>query len=64
MEKKMLELQNSMPSMILHSLDERLPKGYIKMQGNRENVEEIKIESRIIIIHHFKIHIIEVSILH
>jgi hypothetical protein len=42
----MLELQNSMSSMILHALDERLPKGDIKMQGNHENVEEIKIESQ------------------
>jgi hypothetical protein len=41
----MLELQNSMSSMILHTLDERLPKGDIKMQGNHENVEEINIES-------------------
>jgi hypothetical protein len=31
--------------MILHTLDERLSKGYIKMQGNHENVEEINIES-------------------
>jgi hypothetical protein len=45
MEKKMLELQNSMSSMILHALDERLPIGDIKMQGNHENVVEIKIES-------------------
>jgi hypothetical protein len=41
----MLELQNSMSSMILHAQDERLPKGDIKIQGNQENREEIKIES-------------------
>jgi hypothetical protein len=45
MENKMLELKNSMSSMILHALDERLPKGDIKLQGNHENVEEINIES-------------------
>jgi hypothetical protein len=46
MEKKMLELQNFMSSMILHTLYERIPKGDIKMQGNYENVEEINIESQ------------------
>jgi hypothetical protein len=35
----MNELQNSMSSMIFHALDERLPKGDIKMQGNHENKE-------------------------
>jgi hypothetical protein len=43
--KKMEQLQNSMSSMILHTLDERFPKGDIKMQGNHENVENINIES-------------------
>jgi len=42
MEKKMLELKISMSSMILHALDERLPKEDIKLQGNHENIEEIK----------------------
>jgi hypothetical protein len=45
-EKKMLELQKSMSSMILHALDERVPKGDIKVQGNHENIEEIRIESQ------------------
>jgi hypothetical protein len=36
----MEQLQNSMSSMILHTLDERFPKGDIKTQGNHENVEE------------------------
>jgi len=35
---KMLELRNYMSSMILYSLDKRLSKGDIKMQGNHENV--------------------------
>jgi hypothetical protein len=42
MEKKMLELKIFMSSMILDALDERLPKGDIKMKGNHENVEEIQ----------------------
>jgi hypothetical protein len=46
MENKRLELKNYMPSMILHDLYERLPKGDIKMKGKHENVEEIKIESQ------------------
>jgi hypothetical protein len=46
MENNMLELQNSMSSMILHSLHERLPIGYIKMQGNHESIEEINIDSQ------------------
>jgi hypothetical protein len=44
MENKMLELKNSMSSMILHALDERIHKGDIKMKGNHENVEEINIK--------------------
>jgi len=35
--KSMKELQNSMSSMIFHVLDERIPKGDIKWQGNHEN---------------------------
>jgi hypothetical protein len=42
MDKMMQQLQNS----ILHTMDERFPKGDIKTQGNHENVEEIKIESQ------------------
>jgi hypothetical protein len=33
----MKELQNSFSSMIFQALDERLPKGDIKMQGTNEN---------------------------
>jgi hypothetical protein len=33
----MKELKNSMSSMIFHGLDERIPKGDIKMKGNNEN---------------------------
>lgn len=44
MEKKIEELQKSMSTMFLQSPYERLHKGYIKMQENNENVEEIKIE--------------------
>jgi len=46
MEKKMLELQNFMSSVIFHVVDERLHKGDIKLQGNHENIEEINIESQ------------------
>jgi hypothetical protein len=46
MENKMLEMKKFISSLILHTLDERLPKGYIKLKGNHENVEEIKIESQ------------------
>jgi hypothetical protein len=35
-----------MSFMILHTINGILPKGDIKMQGNIENVEEIKIESQ------------------
>jgi hypothetical protein len=45
-KNNMLELQNSISSIILHTLNERLPKGDIKMKGNHENVEEINIESQ------------------
>jgi len=45
MEKKMLEFQNSMSSTILHVLYYIIPKGDIKMKGNHDNEEEIKIES-------------------
>jgi hypothetical protein len=44
MDEKMEDLKNSMSVIFLHTLDERLPKGDIKTQGNNENVEEIKIE--------------------
>jgi hypothetical protein len=40
MDKRMEQLQNS----ILHTLDERLPKGDIKMQGNHENKENNSVE--------------------
>jgi hypothetical protein len=41
-KNKILELQNSM---ILHDIDERLPKEDIKVHRNHENVDEIKMES-------------------
>jgi hypothetical protein len=44
-EMIMKEFKKSMYDMFLHTLKERLPKGYKKMQGNHENIEEIKIES-------------------
>jgi hypothetical protein len=44
-ENKMEELKIFMYHMLLHTLDERLPKGDNKMQEKHENVEEIKIES-------------------
>jgi hypothetical protein len=68
--------------MLLHTLDERFPKGDIVMQGNHENrekkivepqshmgkiltnVENMNIESQIMIIHHSKIHIIRGSTRH
>jgi hypothetical protein len=34
--KYIKELKNSLSSMIFHSLYDRLPKGYIKMQGTHE----------------------------
>jgi hypothetical protein len=45
MENSLVELKQSMYDMFLHNLHERLPKGDNKMQGNHENVEEIKIKS-------------------
>jgi hypothetical protein len=39
MYEKVEPLQNSMPSMILYTLDEGLPKCGIGMQGNHENIE-------------------------
>jgi hypothetical protein len=46
MDKKMEQLQNSMLTMILHTLNERFSKEDIWMQGNHENVDNIKIESQ------------------
>jgi hypothetical protein len=46
MENKMLELKIFMYYVILHALDERLLIRDIKMQCNRENIEEINIESQ------------------
>jgi hypothetical protein len=43
MENKMEELKKSMSEMLLHTLDDKLPKGDNNMQGIHENVEEIKI---------------------
>jgi hypothetical protein len=43
-QKSMKELQNSMSSMIFHDLDERLPKGDIKMQVTHENKGSIHVE--------------------
>jgi hypothetical protein len=40
----MKEMQNSMSSMIFQALDERLPKGDIKMQGTHENKCSIHVE--------------------
>jgi hypothetical protein len=45
MNEKMKQLKNSMSSMILHTLDERFPKGDIKTQENHENLQNVKIES-------------------
>jgi hypothetical protein len=38
------DLQNSMETMLLHTLDERFPKGDIGMQGNHENKENKIVE--------------------
>jgi hypothetical protein len=40
----MKKMQNSMSSMIFQDLDERFPKGYIKMQGTHENKGSIHVE--------------------
>jgi hypothetical protein len=40
METNMLEMKTFMSSMILHELDETLPKGDIKMQGNKDCILE------------------------
>jgi hypothetical protein len=38
-EKKMEEWKNLMYDVLLHTLDDRLPKGDNKIQGNHENLE-------------------------
>ena len=38
-EKKMEEWKHFMYDVLLHTLDDRLPKGDNKIQGNRENLE-------------------------
>jgi gas vesicle protein len=43
-QKTMKELQNCMSSMMFQALDERLPKGDIKMQGTHENKGSIHVE--------------------
>jgi hypothetical protein len=43
-QKSMKELENSMSSMIFQALDEKLPKGDIKMQGTHENKGSIHVE--------------------
>jgi hypothetical protein len=40
----MKEMQKSISSMIFQALDERFPKGYIKMQGTHENKSSIHVE--------------------
>jgi hypothetical protein len=44
-DKKMENLQNSMSTIILHTLDEIFPKVDIKMQGKHENVKDIRTDS-------------------
>jgi hypothetical protein len=39
-----IPLQNSMETMLLHTLDERFPKCDIRMQGNHENREKKIVE--------------------
>jgi hypothetical protein len=43
-QNSMKEMQNFMSSMIFQALDERLPKGDIKMQGTHENKGSIHVE--------------------
>ena len=40
----MKEMQKSMSSMIFQDLDERLPKGDLKMQGTHENKGSIHVK--------------------
>jgi hypothetical protein len=40
----MKELKNSLSSMIFQAIDERHPKGYIKIQGTHENKGSIQVE--------------------
>jgi hypothetical protein len=47
MDENKEEIQNSMSSMILHDLDERLPKGYVKIQGTHETKGSIHVEQPI-----------------
>jgi hypothetical protein len=42
----MNKLKNSMSSMIFHTLDERLPKGELKIQGNHGNKENNGVETQ------------------
>jgi hypothetical protein len=42
----MNELKISMYSMVFHALDERLPKGYLKIQGIHENKENNVVETQ------------------
>jgi hypothetical protein len=42
--KKDGRIENSMSTILLHTLDERFPQGDIRTQGNHVNVEEINIE--------------------
>jgi hypothetical protein len=50
MEQNMKQLQNSITTMILHTLDERFLEGDIGTEGNHENreenVEKIRIDSK------------------
>jgi transcriptional regulator of heat shock response len=45
-QKSMKELKKSMSSIIFHALDERNPKGDLKIQGNHENKENRVVETR------------------
>jgi hypothetical protein len=68
LEKKMDEKNGRFEKVhvviFLHTLDERLPKGDIKTQGNHENMEEINIESHNHDYYHLHINIIEGSMSH
>lgn len=46
MDNKREELKNSTPTILLHTLNEKLNKGYINMQGNCKIVNKINIESQ------------------